>query len=223
MKKILTIAHRGASAYAPENTLTAFKKAMELGADFIELDVQATKDSEVVVFHDEAFKNGKTLSQMYVDGVREEGLIHGIDIPLLSEVIETLSARIGLNIEVKTEGAAPLLVPLLQTCSEHGIILSSLNEAVLRELKEAFPRIMLGGISDTELTDPLAFLGRVNADILIQHVDFLNPDHIELIHSEMKRLFVWTVNNPGEIRRMIHYGVDGIITDYPDRVVSYLS
>lgn len=221
--RIVTIAHRGASGYELENTIEAFKKAIDLGADFIELDVQKSSDDQVIVYHDTKFEDGSVVAEMSSDQAKRKALKKGIKVPVLDEVLKVVNNKIGLNIEIKSAGMIDLLIEKLKGYNTDGIILSSFMHNCLLELKQKAPHISLGALVSIRPMDPLEILHSTKTDLIIQNFEFIDKSYVELLHKNDKKIFVWTVNYIGDIKRAIDFDVDGIITDYPDRVKGVLS
>jgi glycerophosphoryl diester phosphodiesterase len=136
MKKILCIAHRGASAYKPENTICAFEKAIEQGADCIEIDVQRTADYQLVVYHDVNFHDGRLVRDHTLEEIIAEGTKRGIRVVSLDEVFYHLNNRVRLNIEIKSPGVVDLLIKKFDQYDKKKIICSSFIHSCIIELKK---------------------------------------------------------------------------------------
>ena len=220
-KKILCIAHRGSSAYKPENTLAAFEKAIEQHADCIELDVQITKDAELVVYHDVFFKDGSLVREKTLAEVKYEGAERGIDVPSLDEVLYFLNNRIKLNIEIKATGIVDALLGKLKLYDRKKIICSSFIHEVLIEIRQKLPTLSTALISCAKYKDPVRILDEAACGILVQNHEFIDQAYVDLLHRKNKLIFAFTVNNRKGFKRMIDLGVDGIFTDYPDLLKSF--
>lgn len=234
--RTLNIAHRGASAIAPPNTLAAFEKAAELGADGIEFDVRLSADGAPVVIHDvtvDGTTDGSgrvaemTLSQLeQLDaGSYFDPAFAGERIPTLEEVLETMGSRLLLNIELKS---ASLRDDGLERASvaqvkRHGldgrVLFSSFNPFSLRRAKQIAPHIPVGLLYAPNLPLPLR---RAWLSPLVPH-EARHPDHtmvdaryVAWARRRGYRVNVWTVDDLDEMRRLINLGVDGIITNVPD-------
>ncbi|MBU1044763.1 MAG: glycerophosphodiester phosphodiesterase [Candidatus Omnitrophica bacterium] len=223
MRKILCIAHRGASAYRPENTIKAFEKAIKQHADCIEIDVQKTADNQLVVYHDTSFQNKELLKDQNLAAVKQEGKSRGIDVPTLDEVLDKLNNRIILNIEIKSPGLVDLLVKKLKAYDPKKIICSSFIHSVLSEFEAKAPGIARAPVIGCQMLDPLRLLKNTNSEILVQNHEFVDKNYVELLHKKNKRIFVYTVNKVAALNQMIGYNVDGIMTDYPDVLVGLLN
>jgi glycerophosphoryl diester phosphodiesterase len=233
------VAHRGGSAYAPENTLAAFKKAIQMGFKALELDVQLTRDKEVVVFHDEIVDratNSSGLIRRYK--LRELKQLDagfwfgrgfkGEKIPSLQEVIDLTKGKANLLIELKNEffsypGLEARVVELLKKNDlVQDAIVTSFNEESIFKMGMRFPGIKLGLLirdlpKDLGVLKYLTYLHAV-----LPPVDKVNKRFVEQAHLQGLKVYGWTANKLAGIRRLIRLGVDGIISDYPLRVVRAL-
>ena len=233
---VLNIAHRGASAAAPANTLAAFEKAIELGADAVELDVQLSNDGVPVVIHDFAVDTTTDGSGQVADltlaqlkqldaGSTFDPAFAGERIPTLEEVLQYVGNRLLLNIELKTTSLRDngLEHAAIAQVEQHGlgnrVLLSSFNPFSLRRAKRIAPHIPVGLLYAPHLSLPLrrawlAFLATHEARHP-QHT-MVDAQYIAWARRRGYRVNVWTVDDPGEMVRLIDLGVDGIITNVPD-------
>ena len=234
--RLVNIAHQGASTAAPPNTLAAFEKAVELGADGIEFDVHLSADGVPVVIHDftvDGTTDGSgrvtdmTLAQLkQLDaGSHFDPAFAGERIPTLEEVLEAVGSRLLLDIELKCFSLrnAGLERAVIAQVERHSlsdrVLLSSFNPFSLRRAKRIAPHIPVGLLYSPRLPLPLrrAWLAPV-----VPH-EARHPEHTMVDAHYMAwarrrgyRVNTWTVNDPDEMRRLIDLGVDGIITDVPD-------
>jgi len=232
----LNFAHRGASFEAPDNTLAAFLLAAELGADGIELDVQLSKDGEVVVIHNlalEATTDGqgpvreKTLGELReLDaGSWYDPTFAGQRIPTLQEVIETVGHRLLLNIELKSAGLRDdgLAAQVVRIIEDYHlldrVVLSSFNPLELRRVKQLNPWIPIGLLYAPDM--PI-FLRRPWFRYLLQfealhpHHSLVNERYLRWARGHGYRVHTWTVDDPGKMWQFMRQGVDLIITNRPD-------
>ena len=227
----LITAHRGAKAVAPENTMAAFKAAMDAGADFIELDVQHTKDRQVVVLHDADFMRMGGDPRRVADLTAAE--VAGIDIgrkrgpqfvgehaPTLEEVIDLVRGRTKINIELKYNvpdpGLAPAVVELLvREDFIDQVVITSLDYAALKQVRSIEPRLKTGHIVTAAVGDVL----RTEADFLSLNSAKATSSLVRRARAGGKDVAAWTVNDPEVMLRMIERGVDNIITDDPALLV----
>jgi len=236
-------AHRGASAYFPENTLTAFSKAIEQGADCIELDVHLSKDNQIVVAHDERLErvsngtgyiNDHTLEELKqldfskVKPERAETKSAPQTIPLLSEVLTLVKpTRLTMNIELKTtERLYPQLPETLVALAgefsmSDRIIYSSFNHYSLAQIKNIAPNAKIGLLYNMGMVDPWVYANYVKADAIhpFYYVIASLPETVQRCHEKGVKVNVWTVDDPQSIKLMLKCGVDGIITNKPDVAV----
>jgi glycerophosphoryl diester phosphodiesterase len=228
MKRLICFAHRGASGHEPENTLAAVEKAIELGADWIEIDVHAV-EGDLIVIHDEQLER-TTNGTGYV---RDKSLAHlrsidagkGQRIPTLSEVLDSVNRRAGINVELKSPKTAVLAVTLIEEYVKERhwnyeqFIVSSFNRRQLRKVKKLNPRIRIGILIDRPRRHYAIFARRYDAYSVHAHINLARARFIARAHELGLKVFVYTVNSPEEIDRLQALGVDGIFTDFPERVV----
>ena len=229
----LNVAHRGASALAPENTMAAFERAVELGADALELDLHLTRDNELVVIHDDTLDrttdgsgpvHQRSLGElMRLDAGRwfGEGFA-GQRIPRLAEVLDRFAGRVPLALEIKAgstffPGIEEKVVSALR---QHGAIdqgaVASFDHYALRRLKEIEPTIRTAALLVGRPVSLSALAGPAKADGLALEASFVTKTEVEACRASGLQLVVWVVNDPAQMRHFIKLGVDGIITDYPD-------
>lgn len=227
----LVIAHRGASAYAPENTLCAFELAARQGADMCELDVQRTADGALVVFHDDTTERwevrGRPVTRCTLADLRQLD-IGGERVATLAEVCAFARERgMQLNIELKARGIGADVVRLIRSerVADQTLISSFWDEALAEVATVApdLPRALLMGIPtfrpDVRLRESWPFLDLKRVGAVAWHPAWQIPllDHVlPIVRRAGYRVHVWTVNDPDEMRRFLRLGVDGIITDTPD-------
>ena len=226
-------AHRGFSTAAPENTLAAFQAALDSGADYIELDVQLTKDGELVVFHDDTIDrttdgSGK-LSSFTYDELQQfsagswfgkDGEFDDQRIPKLSEVLDLVGDDIMINIEIKRHGnVAATAEKVVELINEYGIrsscYVTSFSYPALKTVKKLDPKIKTGLIAN--LATSTSYSQLKNIDAVSMNYIFVNQSVVNTAHLNGKKVFVWTVDRPLEIQQMVSLGVDNIITNRPDK------
>ena len=226
-------AHRGASKAAPENTMPAFEAAIESGADYIELDVQLTKDGELVVFHDDNIKRTTdgvgVLTDMTYDQLQkysagswfsDDGEYDDVKIPKLSEVLELVGHDILLNIEIKSHGNVEATAEkVVELVDEYDISTScyvtSFSYQALKKVKELDPKIktaLIANIAPSTVYSQMKYIDAVSMNYL-----FVNSSVVNYAHYSGKKVFVWTVDRLGEMKKMMALGVDNIITNRPEK------
>jgi glycerophosphoryl diester phosphodiesterase len=234
------LAHRGASGYAPENTMAAFRLARELGADGLEFDVQVTKDGVPVVIHDEwlerttngkGFVNEKTLAELRAldAGSWFDPKFAGERIPTLEEVIAEFGRDLFLNIELKNSF---LEMPQLEEKTvglirEYGIeetvIVSSFDHESMLHLHNIAPDLRTGLLYDCRLVDAPDYAKRISSAALHPLFATVRKDLVQSAHQNGLEVNVWTVNEEAHLQMMIQLGVDSIITNFPDRLCKMLA
>jgi glycerophosphoryl diester phosphodiesterase len=232
----LNFAHRGASHQAPENTLAAFLLAAELGADGIELDVQLSRDGEIVVIHDltlDATTDGagpvrdRTLAELKeLDaGCRFDPAHAGEEIPTLQEVIDTVGQRLLLNIELKAASWRDdgLAAAVIQAIEENDLlartIVSSFNPLALRWVKKLNPGIPIGLLYAPDLPLPLRHPWArhlLDLEAIHPHHSLVDNRYVQWARERDYGVHTWTVDDPGEMQQLVEQGVDIIITNQPD-------
>jgi glycerophosphoryl diester phosphodiesterase len=242
-KKISVIAHRGFSSVAPENTISAVKKALELGVDIIEIDVHLTKDSIPVLFHDNTLNRtstGKGQISKYTfaeltsfdAGVKYSKKYRGEKIPSLEEVIKLVNGQCKLLIEIKPNGSKnkgieKIVADLIKENRAYDwCIVQSFSTKVIKNTRAADPKIEVFKIFAAKLMIfPVYFDSGITmasprrfklADGININYKFVTSRLVKKIHKSGKKIFVWTVNDPEEMKQMINLEVDGVITNYPN-------
>lgn len=230
-------AHRGASKAEPENTMAAFRRAIEMGADGIELDVHLSKDGELVVAHDETLERVSDGQGRIVDYTLEQ--LRGFNfaskreghaperIPTLREVYELAGpAGLHINVEIKSgivlyEGIEQKLLELEQQMGMQGRVLySSFNHYSLRILKALSPAAKTGLLYGEAIVDPWVYAAYAGAYAIHPHYFALKaPGVVEDCHKNGVKVHPWTVDDPQHIAWMLKLGVDIIITDVPDAAI----
>lgn len=232
-KKPLVIAHRGASAYEPENTMRSFELARRMGADGIELDIFRSRDGKIVVTHDENLKRltGADLITRKTTLADLRGLDFGKGerIPLLDEVLEEFGKSFAaINVEIKstglgTDGIEEALVKTLERHKlKHTLWISSFNPFNLLRLKRLDSSLNTGYLVDpqsliTRWTQWPRLIGSQSANLENQ---WANPDRVARYRALGFKIWVWTVNSRADMQRWITAGADAIITNHPDELVS---
>jgi len=233
--KPLVLAHRGASAYAPENTLAAFNLAFEMGADGIELDVTLTKDGVPVVIHDDTVDrttNGHgavkamTLEEIkQLDASYKFEKYRGEKIPTLAEVLRAVGKRGIVNIELKsttlkTDGVEAATLAVIQdTGTLDNVIISSFNPFALQRMFALEPRLPRGLLYAPDL--PL-YLRRAwlrplaRATAMHPHCSMIDARFVAWAKGKGLKINTWTTDDPAEMKRLCDLGVDAIITNKPD-------
>jgi glycerophosphoryl diester phosphodiesterase len=233
---VLVIAHRGASGHAPENTLAAFKRAVALGATFIETDLQLTRDSRFVAMHDATVDRttngqGKVRDMTLVELRRlDAGSWFGSEftgerIPTLDEILEFSKKNdVVFYLELKPGGSWGGEHALIGALRESGEIprsvVISFDADILAGLRRIEPTLMTGLLYDGQIEEPLKKALEVGARQLAVRGDLVTPALLKDARKRDLQVVCWTVNHPAHIRMLMAAGVDGIMSDYPDRLVA---
>jgi glycerophosphoryl diester phosphodiesterase len=211
------IAHRGASAYELENTLAAFRKAVALGADGIELDVHATMDGAFVVHHDDEI-HGRRIADHSLTDLRQHPLRNGEVVPTLEEALAAIRPDVDVYVEVKTLPEAHqdrFLKALGRGANVH---VHAFDHRLVRRLVNARPGLSAGVLSASYPLDPVPQVRAAGANTLWQHRELVDAPLVAQAHADGVTVIIWTVNRPADARRLAALGVDGLCTDAPDRI-----
>ena len=231
----LVIAHRGASAAAPENTLLAFEQAVQLGAEAIELDAKRTRDGQVVCFHDRTLlrttgvagtPGSRTFDELrtYDVGAWKGEAFGGQRVPTLSEVLEAVGRRILVNIELTDYWAdqprlAEAVVGIVRRHRlERRILVSSFQSSALVAAEARAPEVARAHLVGPTWLATRDRFSRRRAEVQAEHLheSLALPARIAANQRAGKRVHVYTVDDPGAMRRLWRWGVDGVITNLPD-------
>lgn len=226
MGEFFVFAHRGAKGYEPENTLSAFAKAIDLGADWIEADVYLV-EGRLVVIHDDRLErttNGTGfVAESSLEYIRSLDAGKGQRIPFLTEVCDLVAGKAGINIELKGEGtAAPVALLITQLLATYmwrreKFLVSSFDHHELLTFVDMMPQIRVGALTDNTPPDLAEFAEQFNAWSIHASMGSVNREFIEDAHQRGKKMFVYTVNHHDDYSRLRRMGVDGVFTDFPDR------
>ena len=248
--KPLVIAHRGASGSAPENTLVATQKALEMGADMVEIDLHMSKDGEVMVIHDATLKRTTNGTGLVKDHTLEElkkldagAWFHedfaGEPLPTLAEFLTLLDGKAIALLEIKKSpqgiypGIEQKIVDLVRKHeAEDWCILQSFESKTVQNFLKLVPDWEIHKLISGKppvFPDYQAGKQQIGPALDLPGITAVNPNYrvltpqlIERIHQENLRVFTWTVNQEKDLKRMIEMKVDGIITNYPERLVALL-
>jgi glycerophosphoryl diester phosphodiesterase len=234
MRNPWVIAHRGASGHAPENTISSFERAVQLGAGFIETDLQLTRDGRFVAIHDSVVDrttNGHgavhdfTLAELKKldTGRWFDRQFIGEQIPTLEEILDFARKHdVVFYLEVKYDSALgmhhALAAALQEAQNAARTIVISFDPGALASIQKLGPSIMLGLIVDEWLEGSVKLATEVGARQLCPRWDGVTKELVQAAHRADLRVATWTVNKAEEMKSAIDTGVDGIITDFPDRL-----
>jgi len=223
----VVIAHRGASADAPENTIAAIELAVNAGADWVEIDVQETASGEVLVFHDRDFmrmsRSPTTLREVTPEQIAELDIGSWFDprysaerTPTLQQVLELCKDRAGVIIELKYYGSEEKLEERVVKIVEDmnmvdQVQLMSLKLEGVEKLRELRPSWQVGLLSSISVGDPT----RLDVDFLGLNASSISDQTIDRAHRSDMLIYAWTVNDPTTMSALLSRGIDGLITDRP--------
>jgi glycerophosphoryl diester phosphodiesterase len=213
----LVIAHRGASAYEPENSLAAFRAAKDLGADAVELDVQTTADGAFVIHHD-AHIGATTIPLSSFYQVRSHSLANGESVPTLEKALAVLTGLV-VFVEVKTlppERDEDLFAVLAAGPTPDRYHVHGFDHRLVQRLQRQRPSLVYGALSSSYPVDPLRQLADAGASELWQGEDLVDAELVERAHQHEYRVYAWTVDNPLRMEVLAKLNVDGICTNVPD-------
>jgi len=224
----LKIGHRGACGYEPENTLKSFSRALELKVAMVELDVHCCKSGELVVIHDNRVDRTTDgsgyVAEMELDELRKLDAGKGERIPYLMEVFDLIDRRIPINIELKGEGTARPVYYLIEKYIEgenwsyDDFMISSFNHYELAAFSKLNPKMRIGALVEGIPIGYAEFAERLGAYSVNIGLDFINREFVDDVHKRGMKVFVYTVNIPEDFDRMRSLGVDGVFSNFPDRI-----
>jgi glycerophosphoryl diester phosphodiesterase len=220
MARPSVIAHRGASGYEYENSLAAFRRAVMLDADGVELDVHASRDGRLVVHHDPALPGLGPISGLDLAAIREARLPNGEPVPLLAEVLDLVGDR---DVWVEVKALAPawdtaLLATLDQGPAPHRYAVHSFDHRLVARLGQIRPGLRRGVLLSAYLADTVSAMQAVGATTLWQEWHLIDEDLVRTVHAAGLAIVAWTVNELADLRRLAQLGVDGLCGNYPDRI-----
>lgn len=225
MRRVLRIGHRGAAGHAPENTLAAIQKGIALGVDFVEIDVRRTADGVLVVLHDETVNrttNGKgRVDRLSLQEVKKFNAGNGEHIPTLEEVLKVAAGKAGLMVELKVKGMAQRTVEVVHEAGfRDPVIYASFLHDELKHVRTVDPGVSLMML--------LSSLSRASVARAVKY----GPSYVGLRHDKATRplvdafhradllVFVYTADAPSDIQRALSFDVDGVISNFPERIAS---
>lgn len=221
------IAHHGASAYELENTFKAFEKAIELGASMIEVDVRLSRDSHLIVMHDQSIDrttNGKGfVRDLTLDELKRFKTLNNEEIPILQETMDFVKGKCGLYIELKDEDCEQKVVDIIQKNKLYNeVIVNSFNHPSIKKVKELDPKIKTSALFRSIPIDIVKIAKDAKADFthpcwerFPNRLELLKK-HISEIRKEGIGIIIWHEEDPKIIKGLLDLGVDGICSDKPE-------
>ncbi|UFH35996.1 glycerophosphodiester phosphodiesterase [Flavobacterium acetivorans] len=225
---MLKIGHRGAKGHAPENSLISFQKALDMQVDGIELDVHLSADGELIVIHDETIDrttSGKGLvNKLSLHELKSVLIENKHEIPTLQEVFDLVNQNCVINIELKTYETAAKVTELIEKyVSEKNwqydcFLVSSFDWNALQQIRFLNDEIPIGILTETNLDLALAFAKFIQAKSIHPHFHLLTKENTKRMQEKGFQVFPWTVNEQEDLKKIKSFNVNGIITDFPDRI-----
>ncbi|MCH4822115.1 glycerophosphodiester phosphodiesterase [Gramella lutea] len=228
MNNFLKIGHRGAKGHMAENTLESIQKALEIGVDAIEIDVHKCASGELWVIHD--FTLDRTtdgsgeIAKRPAEIIKKLRIEGRYKIPLLTEVLDLIEGKCMINIELKGLNTAAPVCKIVKDRIKAGswkysdFIISSFQKNELFETRKLDPEIPIAVLSKASVPEAIELGKKLNAVAIHPSLGIITRDHTKLSQDAGFKVNVWTVNEREDIRRMIDFGVDGIISDFPNRL-----
>ncbi|WP_281763562.1 glycerophosphodiester phosphodiesterase [Neptunitalea lumnitzerae] len=227
-EKPLVIGHRGAMGYATENTLASIQKALDFSVDAIEIDVYKIKSGELVVFHDNNVQRltgtDSTIEDFTFEELQKLTVKGGHKIPTLQQVMDLIGTKCRLNIELKGANTAKdsyqVVIDYIANkgWTKEQVIFSSFRWDELQKVYDLDSTMPLAVLTEKDPLLALEVAGKLHAEAINPHYKSLTKDTVAKIHEKGFKIYTWTVNSKQYIAYMKMLGVDGIITNYPDRV-----
>ena len=227
---VIVIGHRGAMGHALENTIESVEKAINLKVDGIEIDVFKSKSGELIVYHDPSLSrlsnSNAFIEQISLDSIKKIELIGGLSIPTLNEVIDIIPEKIFLNIELKGENTAhetnKIIIKYLSksNLNPSKFIISSFRWDELKKFRNINKDVPIAILVDSlyKIDNAIKLAKEINAVALNPNNNFITNQIVDKIQSNNIKVYPYTINTPKNIKRMKSMGVDGIITDFPERI-----
>ena len=217
MGKVVIIGHRGADGL-PENTIPSFERALEQGADGFELDVRQSGDGQLVVVHGSVVGSLSVQSTPYEE-FRDLG--NGFEVPLFADVLKQFGRKTFLDIELKAGGYEEEAVALIKKRTKLSkVMVSGFHTDSLNKVHELCPEVRLGFIYNRTQDEESRHNSPI--DIVIPQFRLASRELISEVHKEELQVYAWTVNEASEMKRLISFGVDGMITDQPALLATVL-
>lgn len=220
MRRPSVIAHRGASGYEYENSRAAFRRAVTLDADGVELDIHATRDGGIVVHHDPDIPGHGAIAQLSLAEARQIRIRNGEQLPLLAEVLDLVGTR---EVWVELKGLPAVYDQQLLDILDRGpapdrYAVHSFDHRIVYRLGQTRPGLRRGILLSAYLRDPVSVMRAAGATTLWQEWQQVDQDLVNQVHASGGAVIAWTVNELGDLDRMVRLGVDGLCGNYPDRI-----
>ncbi len=223
MSKTLVIAHRGDSVRALENSLEAFRLALSIPVDLIEFDIRKSRDNNLYVIHDKdtARTADRTIDieRSLSDDINRVRLKNGEPLPNLNDVLTLVAGKVGLNIEIKSEGAGALAAAHIVGTGYRGrLMISSFKERELIDAKRVLPDVPMAGIFDAFAPSEVRAYRAKGYPVISLNSKTVSQELIASCHDKDIEVYVWTVDKKEEADKLISWGVDGIYSNDPGMI-----
>ncbi len=227
---MICIGHRGAAGWEPQNTFLAFEKAITLGCDFIETDIHICKSGEMVLCHDAKIDSTSDgighIKDLTLEELRTFDFGKHQQIMTFEELLDQCRDRINLNLELKSDGSGAATAALLTdqirlgTWKPYQLLITSFNHLELQIFHTLAPAIPTGALIKSVLIDEAEYVTSLGCKALVASLEFTSVELVRQMHAARIAVYVYTANDPRDIDYFIEMGVDGIISNYPDRVIT---
>ncbi len=228
MNKPLVIGHRGAMGHETENTLASIEKALDLKVDMIEIDVFQIESGEIVVFHDERLERlsngGGAIEEYNIFDLKKLTLEGNHKIPMLQDVLKLIDKKVPLNIELKGKNTADRVHFIIEYyIKEKGwkledFVISSFHWDTLKRMRELHPDIAIAVLTEENPLDAIPIAKELNAIAINPDFEKLTEENVLAIKEAGFKIYTWTVNEEQDIIKVKRMGVDGIFTNFPERI-----
>lgn len=222
------VGHRGAKAYEPENTLRSIRRALEMGVQAVEIDIHLSRDGRLVVIHDatvDRTTNGRgRVADLDWATLRQLDAGRGERIPELAEVVDLVAGRVHLFVEIKAPAAAPVLLRFVRERQLFpDITVISFWHPVIRDLRQAEPRLQTGVLFVGCPVEPPALARAADAQYLALNYQYVTPDLVRAARQAGLGLMAWNIDTVAELLPLLPLELDYIGSNAPDILLSYLA
>ncbi len=225
---MLRIGHRGAAGWEPQNTRLSFEKAIELECDVIETDLHICRSGELVLCHNakiDPTSNGTGfIRDMTLTELKRYDFGKGEQILSLDDLLKLAKGRVSLNLELKSSGSGIAAAALLRRAIEThewdpaDFLITSFIHPEVVSFHKLLPQVQVGVLIKAVLLDTAAYLDRLDVSVLVSSIEFIDQKLVDEVHTARKSVYVYTADDSDEIAYLNDIGVDGIISNFPDRI-----
>ncbi len=226
-ERLVVIGHRGAAGYEVENTLRSIERAIDIGVDIVEVDVRSTKDGKIILLHDDNFKRLAGLDlkarELSYSEILHKVDLNGEKVPLLDEAIELIDGKVGLFIEIKEPDTTRKVIDIIrERNAEDWVGIVSFFDEALITAKKILPKIPTGLIY-FKPPGRIFDAKKIKANIVLPRYNLATEKANSTAHRLKLFVITWTVNDISLAQKLIARGVDGIASDFPDKILSLKS